>query len=401
MHKIINSFPITGLKSMALSPSGILFGDAQSGNIYSLNGKVITLIAQTGDNLPVDNLITFSNSSSSLFSVGGKLNLLIGQDVLANLSNSVSTGNTMAIMDLGDEKITDIIQDKDTKAVILSTDQGRIISCEQETINAYLTGNRAIYADVRDGFGLFGSTSTSILYALYHRIAEINTSKEIVKWKYSVSSSAILEETMTGIFLSPILNANNDFGFWKEIIWNEVKPGGTQIVISLRAADSPSALLQQEWKYAFTSNIGETSPVTRELNAIPLKGQYLQMKVEMITSRNNVTPVVSQITLNYSTKQAVYFFTTRFSLAKDSDTTTGFITASMTEPQNTEVIFGMATKNTNDWNDFQVIEPDKLFTMTNPESLKVGIKFVSYDGIGIPEVAEFALSAGSKNKEIL
>lgn len=72
----------------------------------------------------------------------------------------------------------------------------------------------------------------------------------------------------------------------------------------------------------------------------------------------------------------------------------------ITEPQNTEIRFGIANKKTNDWKDFKIIDPDKLFEVINPESIKVGIKFISY-GSNIPEVAEFALMAGSTTSQIL
>lgn len=247
-RKIVNALPLTGVKSISSDSSGILLGDASNGSVYRLVNDIITMevqTGQTGDNYSVDNILTMTNSSSSLFSCGGKLNLLIGNDILGELSNIVSTGNTMTIMDLGEEIITDIIEIEETGAIILSTDYGRILSCGKEVINAYLTGERTIYADVKDGFGLSNSATTSILYALYDRIAEINEEKEIVKWEYEVRPTAILEEEITGVFLSPIIHVQEDLGFWKELSWEEVKPSNTEIVISLRAANSSDALMIQ------------------------------------------------------------------------------------------------------------------------------------------------------------
>lgn len=403
-QKIVNALPLTGVKSITSDGNGILLGDAENGIIYRIVNDVITVETQTGEFVSVDNLLNISDSQSSLFSCGGKLILLIGKDILDQISSvspTVSTGNTITIMDLGEETITDLIEVKETGAIILSTIYGRILSCGKEMINAYLTGNRTIYADVMDGFGLSNSATTSILYALYNRIAEINEEREIVKWKYEYHPfSAILEEKLTGIFLSPIIHVQEDLGFWKELVWEEVKPDNTEIVISLRAADSTNDLMEQPWKYAYVSNVAETSPITRVLNNVGLSGQYLQMKVEMTTEEKDITPIVSRTTIKYSTKQASYFFTTTFSLARNAEANSGFITATITEPQNTEIRFGIADKKTSDWKDYKVCDPDKLFEVINPEAVKVGIKFISY-AANVPEVAEFAVAIGSQNSQIV
>jgi hypothetical protein len=67
----------------------------------------------------------------------------------------------------------------------------------------------------------------------------------------------------------------------------------------------------------------------------------------------------------------------------------------MTEPKNTEIKFGIAGTNTSDWNDYNVIETNKLFALNNLERMKIGIKMVSYDE-NVPEVAEFSLLTGSE-----
>jgi hypothetical protein len=67
----------------------------------------------------------------------------------------------------------------------------------------------------------------------------------------------------------------------------------------------------------------------------------------------------------------------------------------MTEPQNTEIRFGIAGTNTADWNDYTVVDPNKLFSLGNLERMKVGIKMISYDD-NYPEVAEFSLLTGSE-----
>jgi hypothetical protein len=67
----------------------------------------------------------------------------------------------------------------------------------------------------------------------------------------------------------------------------------------------------------------------------------------------------------------------------------------MTEPKNTEIKFGIAGTNTSDWNDYSVVEMNKLFSLGNLERIKIGIKMVSYDE-NVPEISEFSLLTGSE-----
>ena len=114
----------------------------------------------------------------------------------------------------------------------------------------------------------------------------------------------------------------------------------------------------------------------------------------MVTDSQNVTPVVLDLAVTYSTAFAVYFFTTKFSLENNANTKTGLITANITEPINTEVKFGIADENTTDWNDYTVVDPNKFFALDNFENMKVGIKMVAYDN-EVSEVAEFAVMTGA------
>ena len=70
------------------------------------------------------------------------------------------------------------------------------------------------------------------------------------------------------------------------------------------------------------------------------------------------------------------------------------MTASISQPANTEIQFGISSENTVDWNKYQIITPDKFFDMDNKE-FRVGIKFTSYDE-SLPVVNEFAILAGGE-----
>ena len=296
-----------------------------------------------------------------------------------------------------DEYITYMIKDVSRGGILFSTSQGRIFGCSNCTVNAYMTGKRDVYAEVKDGFGNISDTSwTTFFYALYNKIAEVNEQKEIVKYKYEKEATAILNERITGIFLSPILSVKEDLSFWKDLIWKENKPDNTEIIICVRAADSVDILQKTSWDYCFISNDSDVDEfVTRNLNTYQIKGKYLQYKVTMTTDSKNVTPSILNIAVTYSTKYATYFYTTKFTLQNQSNVKSGLFVANMTEPKNTEIKFGIAGTNTSDWNDYSVVEMNKLFSLGNLERIKIGIKMVSYDE-NVPEISEFSLLTGSE-----
>jgi hypothetical protein len=51
------------------------------------------------------------------------------------------------------EYITNMIKDVSKGGILFATSQGRIFGCSTCTVNAYMTGKRDVYAEVKDGFG--------------------------------------------------------------------------------------------------------------------------------------------------------------------------------------------------------------------------------------------------------
>ena len=312
------------------------------------------------------------------------------------------TGNCRGIplLELAeDEYITEIVNDNSKGGILFATSKGRILSTNKSVVNAYLTGERKVYAEVTDGFGNISNTSSSaFLYALYNKIVEINENKEIEKWVYEETPSAIMTDRLTGVFLSPIMCVNNDLGFWKELMWREDKPDNTEITICIRIADSSSELKTKTWDYCFTSRTsdsgyGSTGVISRSLDDIMMDGKCIQFKVTMTTDSKSVTPSIADIAISYSTKFAVYFYTIKFAMENNTNVQSGLVTATITEPQNTEITFGVTNDNSANWNNYQAININEFFALDNFERVKAGIKMVSYDS-SIPEVAEFALLMG-------
>ena len=124
----------------------------------------------------------------------------------------------------------------------------------------------------------------------------------------------------------------------------------------------------------------------------------MQIKVSM-ESKGIVSPSVADTTIVYTTKEASYFFTTRFSLENGSDINTGLIVADITEPVNTEVQMGVCNFESSDWNDYKIVSYDRFFELDNFENVKVGMKFIAYDETHIPEVASFAMIFSGDKKQ--
>ena len=295
------------------------------------------------------------------------------------------------------EYITDMIKDISMGGVLFSTSKGRILTCRNVTLNAYLTGQRNVYAEVTDGFGNISDTAwTSFMYALYNRIIQVNEDKEVVNFKFEENATAILVERVTGEFLSSIMYVKEDIGFWKTLTWRETKPDNTEILIFLRDGDTADELQSKPWDICFKSEDSDTSDlITKDIMNSGLEGRYMQMKVVMTTDASNITPSVLDIGISYSTKFAVYFYTTKFALENNSDIKRGLLVANMTKPQGTEINFGICNTNSSDWNDYEPVQVDKLFDIGSWERIKVGIKMIP-NGDEVPEVAEFALVTGAE-----
>ena len=346
-----------------------------------------------------------SDMSDGVFSIGysAPVTTTTTTTVLDPTQPDISSCRGIPIMELPfDEYITDIMKDTRMGGVLFATSKGRILTCREATLNAYLTGERNVYAEVKDGFGNTSETAwTNFMYALYNRIVEINEDKEVVKWKFEEDATAILTERVTAEFLSSIMYVKEDIGFWKTLNWTENKPDNTEILIFLRSGNSTGDLQSKEWDICFKSEDTDLSTtITRDIMNSGLEGRYIQFKVVMITDVANTTPSVLNIGISYSTKFAVYFYTTKFALENNSGVKRGLLVANMTQPQGTEINFGICDTNSNDWNDYDAVEVDKLFDIGDWERIKVGIKMISY-GENIPEVAEFALMTGSEINNLI
>jgi len=195
-------------------------------------------------------------------------------------------------------------------------------------------------------------------------------------------------------------------GFWKELIWTESKPTNTEIVICIRTGSSSEDLLNKDWDICFCSEESDfgynfTGSIIRNLEDLNVSDRFIQFRVTMSSTSFSVSPSILDLAVTYVTKFAVFFFTTKFVLKKDTNSKSGVLVAQVTEPQNTEIIFGVANKNSSDWVDYTIVEPEDLFCVDDFESIKVGIKMISYADDAVPVVDNFALMIGGDEDSLL
>ena len=293
----------------------------------------------------------------------------------------------------GNQNITSLYADAVSNCLFIGTNNGRIIKATGSVLNSYGTGRRVFDASVENEYGLVSSVSLAkVLYLCRDAVLKIQETGEIDNaWKIRSPYSANEEGEIEGPFITKPLWAGDDFIFWENIFWDSVLNSGTTATVQVRTADSSEGLVSSEW-VSFVVSSGEQSI---SLDDIKTNGKWIQVKI-LLKTTSSFSPIFGNLTVTYRTKYALYFYTTKFSMEKGTNLDSGLIIAKMTSPTNTEVKIGIADSNTSKWNDYQIIEPDRAFTMSGNGSdrMKVGIKMISHSDDAFASVDEFALLVG-------
>jgi hypothetical protein len=190
------------------------------------------------------------------------------------------------------------------------------------------------------------------------------------------SADQIDEEV--GIYTSEILNGSNDLVSWKSITWESTEPTGTEVKVQVRSGVSEDDVSDAEWTADLVKN---------DLGLVSLEhvtDQYIQFRAILTSQVRDITPTLSSVTLRNITAQSSHFFTTNFIMP--SRPIKGLLTANTFIPVSADIVFGINTKNTTDFGDYQIIEPNRLFTSSQGqfgENLRIGAKLLSP---GIPQL---------------
>jgi hypothetical protein len=294
------------------------------------------------------------------------------------------------------EIITSMVYDDAKGFVLLGTSEGRILLVKKLGLNAFMMGNRTIYASVTGGAGIeIEAQPKNIRYGLMDRIFEITSGHQITRWKSFDNPSGIdVHTTNVGTFTTPVLWAGENFGWWGDISWSQVIPAGCRVVIQIRAGGSTEGVLSAVWKTFEETTSGN---ITKSLDEIAIAGSYAQVKVYLESPAATVNPQVSNLILPFLAKHVSYFFTVKMAMEKGTNIKGGMLVGLVSTPANTEVKWGVTNSPSVNWNDYIEVTPGKIFALPEGfgDRIKVGAKMIVYDNEVYPSIDEFALTFDS------
>lgn len=290
-------------------------------------------------------------------------------------------------------------------SLFVATDQGKINKITGLPLSTFGTGLTEVYSQILNGDGDLSSlTYDYVYYDLYRSVVSVFADEfEIVKENinsYGINKS----DKVTGVYISDVLVADEDFGFWKNITWTQ-SVSGARVVIALKVAESESELLRMDWQYYIEEplqygSVGGSSVFSKSLDRFNLKGRFLQFKVIFETTSAFSVPFVSELIVSYGSKSSVLFFTRKFKITRGDNIDNIILTATYSEPQKTELRFGIINSNSTNWPDYRIVDLNELVSLPSNwgNMIKVGIKFSSYSESQYATVQEFAFLIGSKTE---
>lgn len=297
--------------------------------------------------------------------------------------------------------IISALSDNEDNVVLIGTDDGKIIKIDKVAINAYLTGKRSIYAQVKDGYGNTSETGWgNLVYELRNKILQVSDSKVILNFKtVNLPFSANVFKDYKAVFTSPVLYGGDDFIYWKTLQWQQEVQGDTKIDVYVRVGKTSDELFNNQW--VFVGSHDENDVVINLDNFNPLGG-YMQVKTILSTDNISNTPSLHSLRIFYKKSCGVYFYTKKYVLKKGSNPKSLMIVANISEPQYTEIKFGICGTESGDWRDYQIVDINKMISVPEGigDRLKVGIKLSSFAS-ETPIVDEFALILTSEQKNLL
>lgn len=275
----------------------------------------------------------------------------------------------------------------DIEPLRFGTNEGLFVISDNKIIKwTNFTPAKRIYVKVKDQAGnesiLSGCSVISLnLQAIKDfipsgRIIDIDEYGKVI---YSLDSfdrtmmyGGDLIDSETGIYESEIFNGTNNLVAWKSITWESTEPTGTLVFIQIRTGSTEDSILDSDWSENLIKN--DSGYVSIEY----LKDQFIQFRAILISRVRNSSPTLHNVTIRNLTSIATHFFTTNFILPKR--VISGLLTENSVIPVAADIVFGINTKNSVNFTDYQIIEPNRLFTTDSKQfgtGLRVGIKFIT------------------------
>ena len=184
--------------------------------------------------------------------------------------------------------------------------------------------------------------------------------------------SADKVETERAEYWSEIFNGTSDHVSWDIIYWDAIVPEGCDFKVYVRSGTSKTSILDEPFLKQFDKEDFEGGDISS------LSGQYIQFKVVMSSTIRDKTPRLYAVNIRGLARSSVHFFTTNFTLP--SRILRGILTADTFVPVAADVVFGINTSDSTDFSDYQIIEPNRMFTMSGDQigqNLRVGVKLIS------------------------
>lgn len=298
-------------------------------------------------------------------------------------------------------------------AMFAFTDLGKIVRIKNLPYDFMGRGLTNVFCQILNGEGDFSSLIyDSCYYDLYQAIALLNSRENTYSFIQSDvrSFSAFKHTKVTALYVSDVLKADEDFGFWKTITWRQTS-SDSRVTVAIKVANTEEELLKTDWQYyiskespdLYGQSQGLPFTVTESLNRFNLKGRFLMFKVEMETADKFDNPIVGDFIISYASKHSVFFFTRKIKITKTSNIDNLIFTANLSEPEKTEVKFGITNSNSADWEDYKIITLDQLVSLPSDygNSVKIGVKMSSYSETKYPVVQEFSFLVGSESEDLL
>jgi hypothetical protein len=274
---------------------------------------------------------------------------------------------------ISDNKITKWTAERTTKTVFLRlSDKAGNVSRQPDTTTICPTDTVELCCDYAYALNIQDLQN----FVNESRIVEVSEYGEILFTYDSPNTSNFYSadqiDEEVGIYTSDIFNGSNDLVSWKSISWESTEPTGTEVNVQIRSGVSEDDCANAEW----TANL-----VKNEVDLVALEhvtDQYIQFRAILTSQVRDVTPTLTSVTLRNITAQSSHFFTTNFIMP--SRPIKGLLTANTFIPVSADIIFGINTKDTTDFGDYQIIEPNRLFTTTQGQfgdNLRIGAKLLS------------------------
>lgn len=181
-----------------------------------------------------------------------------------------------------------------------------------------------------------------------------------------------LIDAEVGIYESEVFNGTNDLVSWRTITWQGFTPDNTSIQLQIRYGDSPDTIRNEVWSDYLEKNNQGFVPIDF------VRKQFIQFRAILRSKAKDISPTLTSVTIQNLTSRATHFFTTNFMLP--SRVKSGLLTENSITPVSADIVWGINTKNSIDFSDYQIIEPNRLFTTDANqfgENLRVGIKLIT------------------------